>query len=400
LKVEQIHRLYNNIKEISGPFRLSDLIDQPDDLEVFLEESGLFFWTFDNWGSRQYLLKEFFFNGAVFSIHLVKAEVAKKVLCAPSRFLPFTDKLLPLFIDGKEVSLNSTKVSLSCLQSVYCVDKGQRLISFMETAEGRDFTSLQEVSKCHIPTYDLSSINIAPGAHMRVSLGEDCLIADIFCSEEINLLEIREWNQEMEKSLKGILDEFGPITNIYTQLEQAYFYGPELLRKQNSPAIRDFVKMSKELEIIDFVFRRIIWKKGVSPINSTQLKKEASQVIRELRKPHVSPFFASYLSEDMQPHFRCGRKIPVMKEDTNQIALVIRKVALWLINNRKFLIVEEVPIEETLMFYSAFSDLQRICELFHKEEVTISEDLYMSFQMNSEIIRELMEYLQVSFTSE
>ena len=78
----------------------------------------------------------------------------------------------------------------------------------------------------------------------------------------------------MEKALTGVVDEFGPVTSIYTQLEQAYFYGPEKLRKGGAPAIRDFLEMSKKLEVIDFVFRRIIWKKDVSPASSVQLRKK------------------------------------------------------------------------------------------------------------------------------
>ena len=78
--------------------------------------------------------------------------------------------------------------------------------------------------------YDLSGFKLLPGDHLRIKVKPGVLEAEIIHSEQIDLAKIAEWCTLMEKSLYGVLKEFGPLTDIYTQIEQAYFCQKLLLK--------------------------------------------------------------------------------------------------------------------------------------------------------------------------
>ena len=387
-----------------GPFRLKDLPDCPENFEQFLEESGLFFWTFDNWGSRQYLRKEHFFDESTFSIHLSSAEIKYKFLCAPARFLPFTSNILPLKLNGKSVEIVRRKPGIRCLEAVYSLDKGLNFITTLQQIENRDFLNLKAAAHYEIPVYDLSQFELVPGDHIRLTLKKNVLEAHVFNSEEINISAVSNWCSLMEKTICGILDEFGPTTDIITQLEQAYFYGPELLRKNQSPAIRDFIKLSRKLKVTDFVFRKIIWYSGKSPATSKQVQKEKLQVVQELQRPSISQGYASFLDESMLDNFRVEEAefaqyaFQATSDLEDKIAHKVKTLSLWILNNRDSFYSENLPVEEMLMFYVSFCELQRICDLY-RNEGRLTDDLLEAFKLNSEILNDLMEFLQACIIS-
>jgi hypothetical protein len=405
-KITKNELYLQKLNKISGSFRLKDLEDYaslPFDFENSLEESDLFFWTYDNWGSREYLSKEAFFDESVFSLHLADNETHEKMLVAPARFKPFTQKILPMKINGHTLPLSKKKISLKCLKSVYEIDNGLALIEFMQRKYGRDFPNLEAVAaNCHVPVYDLSGVELKAGAHLKVSLHGGYLSAQVYNSEDIDFQGVQNWCETMERVLCGVLDEFGPLSSIYTQLEQAYFYGPAFLRSGNSMSIRDFLKLSKKIKIMDFVFRKIIWYEKDSPTESLKLKSKALQVLEELRNPHLSAVFVSFLNEDLRQHFHCEDTdtTQTVLHHESELAVMVRKIALWLVNNRTFLCSEDFPIEEVLMFYASFADFQRICQLYSVADMTANEDLQETFQMSSEILIDLMAFLQTYFLAE
>ena len=389
------------------PFKLAELGEDSDELEEILDESGYFFCSFNNCGTREYLSKKYFFNGSRFTIHFSSYEENRHLLCAPLRFLPFTRESLEMKIDGKVIPLIKKKLPLKCLESVYSLDSGQELVKFLNAKLSTTIFSLKAVSGLEIDVYDFSELTIKPGDHLRLSLNGNTLEGIIFNSEDIDLREAQTWCEKFEKSLLGVLREFGPFSDVYTQLEMTYFYGEQVIRNSSALAIRDFLKLSKKVQLADFIFQKIIWFSNNNPIISPEVEKKLSLIHENFQnKPQVNGAFYALLGEKLQESFDVALESSVSEFEAlskydKQLQRTIRRVALWIEKNKHIIADQEMPKNEILMFEAAFNELQFLSAYYFenrnvKEAV---EHFEGALEINFEILVELMGFLQEYYLS-
>ena len=389
------------------PFKLEELGEDLDELEETLDESGHFFCSFDNCGTRQYLSKKYFFNGSQFTIHFSAYEERSRVLCAPLRFLPFSKENLEMVVDGKTAPLIKKKLPLKCLESIYSLDGGQEFLKFLNTSSPAKVFSLKAVSGMEIDVYDFSEFAINPGDHLRLTLNGTTLEGKVLSSEDIDLKEAQNWCEKFEKSLLGVLREFGPFSDIYTQLEMAYFYGGQSLRNSSAIAIRDFLKLSKKVQLVDFIFQKIIWFSNNNPIIAPEVEKKLSLIHEDFQnKPQVNEAFYTLLGEELQKVFDVCAAYPhhefeAKSKHDKQVQRTIRRVALWIKKNKHIIADQEMPKNEILMFDAAFTELQFLCAYYfenHQFQGAV-EHFEGALEINFEILIELMGFLQEYYLS-
>jgi len=389
------------------PFKLKELGNETDNLEEVLDESGLFFCNFDNCGTREYLSKKYFFNGSQFTAHFTGHEEKNRVLCAPLRFLPFTREVLDLRVDGQLIPIVKKKFSLKCLEDIYSLDHGQELIKFINSSTEKTVFSLKAASGIDLDAYDFTNLEIKPGDHLRITLKDNSLEGDLFNSEELNLKLAQQWCESFEASLLGVLREFGPFSDVYSQLEMAFFYGEQSLRNASALAIRDFLKLSKKVHLVDFVFQKIIWFSESSPMNTPEVERKLALIHENFHsKPHVNGAFYSLLDNELKGAFETYddseiNDFQAISKIEKQVQRTVRRIALWINNNKHIIEESDMPSNEILMFDAAFLELQFLCS--HFLEINIEEGAKGHFEnaleINFEILSELMAFLQEYYLS-
>ena len=389
------------------PFKLTELGEELEELEEILDESGFFFCNFDNCGTREYLSKKYFFNASSFTVHFTSYEESRGILCAPLRFLPFTKETPELKIDGKIIPISKQKFPLKCLEQVYSLDHGQELVKFLNKNSDNTVFSLKAVSGLELDIYDLSSLSIKPGDHLRLHLNNDSLVGEIISSEDLNWAQAQSWCEKFEKSLMSVLREFGPFTDVYSQLEMAFFYGDQSLRNSSAIAIRDFLKLSKKVELVDFTFQKIIWFSGNSPLSAPEVERKISLIQDNFHnKPFVDSSFFNILDKDLRKHFSTVSEIQQneFKAESSfdkQLQRTIRRIAIWISQNNHIIADKEMPKNEVLMFDAAFTELQFLCIYYMKNKSSQDEQEHFqsALEINFEILSELMAFLQEYYLS-
>jgi hypothetical protein len=399
---------YNDdfIKEVcqkKNAFYLSEIQDKCDLAEDLLDESGLFLSTYDNEGNRRFISKEAFFLDSSFSIHFSKKEIEGLYLVAIGRFIPFTHSELPLFVEGRELSLIERKISVNCLRNVLSLDNGQALLERLREKTNEVVFNLSFAAKEPIKVYDLSPIKdeLKAGSHLELKLSKDRLDGILVQSDQIALSKIRQWCESLEKSFLSVIKEFGPFASVSEQVSLAYFYGPSLLRKSPSLALRDFINLSPKLEIRDFIFQRIVWIKGEDPLKSCQAISQATQIKQALLTSiEVTQAFFKRIPSSAKPLFKTGESEYRVKgkENVKLDSLVLRSV-LWLQNSQGNLKRSCLPIEELLIFDAIFQDIQNLCVLYDdlSSERFELEDFKDALDLSSRMLQEVCELLQMYY---
>ena len=400
------HEIIQKALNLNRPFIIAELGENEMDPEDLLDNSGLFFCNFDSCGTKTYISKQLFFDSSVFTVHFTKDELKNKFLTAPIRFFPFTQKSLPLFIDGKEVKLKKRKLSLRCLEDVYQLDHGQQLIKHLNESSENTLLTIKSLQNVALPVYDFSEFTLSPGDHLKITLCKDRLNAEVFNSEDINLQSAQAWCEQFEKSLLSVLREFGPFNDFYSQIELAYFYGRESLRRGESIALRDFFNLSKKIVLVDFIFQKIIWFKNNDPSNSPEAQKRLAAIKTVFAdKVEVSSEFYVLLNQELQAGFitdspgeqSCNEKTEVYKT----LKRSVLRVALWIVNYKTLFHDPEMPANEILMFEAAFNEFQFLCSYYFKNSSIkgFSENFEEALELNFEILMELMDFLREYYYS-
>ena len=397
--------IINNALTYDRPFKTDEVSGEPDLIEEILDESALFFCNFDSCGTRTYLSKKFFFNGSEFTVHLNDYEVKNKILVAPLRFLPFTPDMPQLTLNGVKTVLTSRKIPLKCLENIYSLDHGQGLIKHLNEISEKTLLNLHSLVNEPLTVYDLSAVELNPGDHLHLKLMGDKLEGTAVTSENIDLAQAQKWCMNFEKSLQSVLREFGPFTDLYTQLELAYYYGGKNLREEGGLAVRDFLNLSKKLTLCDFVFRKIIWFSDSDPLDSAEAKKKIQHIQNEfLDAPEVNPAFYYLLDDKLKKSFSCLNEDiedPVAQSPalTKVLKRTVRRVALWITSNHHIISDVNMPVSETLMFAAAFDEFQFLCDYFVNRANIDHEEFEEALRLNFEILSELMEFLKEYFHS-
>lgn len=400
------HEIVQKALDLNKPFIIAELGENKMDPEDLLDNSGLFFCNYDSCGTKTYISKQLFFESSVFTVHFSKDELKNRFLAAPIRFLPFTDQLLPLFIDGKEVKLQKRKLSLKCLEDVYQLDHGQQLIKHLNESSDNTLLTLKSLLNIKLDVYDFSDFKLAPGDHLKLTLEKGALHGELFNSEDINLQGAQKWCEQFEKSLLSVLREFGPFNDFYTQIELAYFYGQESLRKGGSIALRDFFKLSKKVDLVDFIFQKAIWFSNNDPVNSPEaVKKMASVRMAFEDRVEVNAEFYSLLNDELKEHFKSTECIEhFFKEETKAFKSLQRstlRIALWIKNHKQMFFDNEMPVNEILMFEAAFSEFQFLCSYYFQNSRLneFDENFEEALELNFEILMELTDFLREYYHS-
>lgn len=392
--------------DLDGPFLLSELSVSDDMIEDVLEGSGLFFWTFDNDGSRRFISKKDFFEGSEFSIHLSKEEIAGAYLVAAGRFLPFTDQTPPLSINGKDIKLIKKCIPCGCLEKVLSLDSGRSLIQTLSEQTGRNIYSLDVFESQEIAVYDLSPLRaeLKNGIHIQLKIFNGSLEGNLSHVEDIELDRLQRWCELMEKSFIGVLKEFGTFTEISEQLELAYFYGSSQLREAPALALRDFLSLSKKLKVYDFIFRRVVWFCDQSPLDSLFAREKALEVRKSLQKKvTVNGAFYSLVPEQSKNMFLAESLVDFPENDLmKNLKTSVLKSVLWISNSQSHLDSDALPVEELLLFDAVFADLQNLCEIYRKLPVdkTSLDDFSGAVDLNSTMLGEVCELLQIYYLSD
>lgn len=387
------------------PFKLIELGAEIDELEEILDDSGLFFCNFDNCGTREYLSKKFFFQGSNFTVHFTSYEERHRLLCAPLRFLPFSSEIPEMKIAGRPVPLIKKKLPLTCLENVYSLDHGQELVKHINSSTSNTVFSLKAVSGIELPVYDFAEFSLKAGDHLRFTLHSSCLEGEILRSEDINFKEAQQWCEKFERSLLGVLREFGPFSDVYSQLEMAYFYGDQSIRNSSALAIRDFLQLSKKVQLADFVFQKIIWFSESDPLSSPEVDKKISLIQDNFsEKPFVNKEFYFLLGKDLAGSFVSSSDslhLDTEPECDRKLKRTVRRAALWIKNNKQVIIDPEMPKNEILMFDAALSELQYLCAYFfsNKTDDDSAKHFQSALEINFEILSELMSFLQEYYLS-
>lgn len=397
--------IINNALTYDRPFKTEEIEGEPDLIEEILDESALFFCNFDNCGTRTYLSKKYFFNGSEFTVHLNDYEVKNKILVAPLRFLPFTPDIPLLKVNGKQVKLVSRRIPLKCLENIYSLDHGQGLIKHLNENSEKTLLNLHSLVNESLSVYDLSEVELDAGVHLHLKLNGEKIEGRTVSSEDIDLAQAQKWCMGFEKSLQSVLKEFGPFTDLYTQLELAYYYGGKNLREEGGLAVRDFLELSKKLTLCDFVFRKIIWFSDTKPANSAEAKKKIQHIQNEFSDaPEVNSAFYLLLDDKLKKSFSCSTKIT---EDSinhssplsKTLIRTVRRVAIWITNNHHIISDVNMPVSETLMFAAAFDEFQFLCDFFVNRTNIDHEEFEEALRLNFEILSELMDFLKEYFHS-
>ena len=401
------HALVLKALKLERPFSIDELGENDTDPEELLDESGLFFCNYDNCGTKTYISKKSFFECSQFTVHFTAEEIKKGILLAPLRFVPFTADECELVINGKEVKKLQKAPGLKCLEEVYHLDHGQHLIKYLNESSDKTLLNLNSLQKEKLTVYDFSSYELQAGDHLHIILRKGRLEAKIFHSEDIDIQKAQNWCVQFEKSLLGVLREFGPFYEFSTQIELAYFYGAESLRKQGPIALRDFLSLSKKIKLVDFIFQKIIWYSDQDPVKSAEAQRKLSSM-RECfgEKTVVCPSFYSLLSDDLQKAFVVlspfdAAQMVESKASSQKLSKAARRTALWIINNRALFQDEDMPEAELLMFEAAFNEFQFLCTFYmdNKDDRDFEENFLEALELNFEIFTELMAFLTEYFHS-
>ncbi|MCM8532057.1 MAG: hypothetical protein NE330_12910 [Lentisphaeraceae bacterium] len=390
--------------KLKEPFCLENVDPENHFSEEWLESSDLFFWVFDNDGSRQFISKQSFFEGSKFCVHLEKAEILGNYLVAPARFLPFISGRPELIISGKPIPLIKKNLRPSDLKKVFALDEGQEFIRQIQNDEDHQLTSLDSEMKVETLVYDLSAFSeeIQNGVHLSLVVKKGRLEGKLLQSEEINLGAVKVWCEQMEKTLLGVFKEFGPFYDISQQLELAYFYGPSKLRNCPSLAMRDFIKLSSFIESKSFVFRQILWFRGKNPLDSTYSIDKANKFRNSLSSSlEVDAAFYSLIPSDCKSFFKSIDAL--LKNDLeapSELQLAVNKLALWIKNSQANLNGSELAVEEMLILESVFLDLQYLCQRFFNRVLDVDlEEFLKAVELNTKMLQEVCELLQFFYFS-
>ena len=401
------HELVKKALKLERPFSIEELGGNDIDPEALLDNSGLFFCNYDSCGTKTFISKQVFFEGSQFTVHFTREELKRKILIAAIRFQPFTLEQLPLFVLEKEIPLIMKKPSLKCLEEVHHLDHGQQLIKYLNERSEKTLLNLQSLQNEELGVYDFSSVDLQPGDHLEITLKENCLYAQIINSEDIDLQKAQLWCEKFEKSLLSVLREFGPFQDFTTQLELAYFYGPKSLRLDGPIALRDFLNLSKKIELVDFIFRKILWFSDSDPVKSSEALSSLSRMkVGFCDKVIVCDFFYLLLDEELKCEFTAQGRSTFATDDENseiykKLQLAVRKVALWIKNHKSIFVDDEMPAAELLMFEAAFSEFQFLCNFYieNKRFEGFIESFDEALEFNFEILVELMDFLREYYHS-
>lgn len=400
------HEIVKKALKIDRPFSIEDLGKNDIDPEDLLDNSGLFFCNYDNCGTKTYISKQVFFQGSKFTIHFTREELKRKILIAPIRFQPFTSEDLPLFINGREIPLKQIKPGLKCLKEVYSLDYGQQLIKYLNERSEHTLLNLQSLQNEKLGVYDFSEFDLQAGDHLQILLKGNCLTAEIFNSEDIDLLKAQSWCEKFEKSLLSVFREFGPFQDFTTQIELAYFYGQESLRTSGPIALRDFLNLSKKIELVDFVFQKILWFSDRDPVSSSEAVKKLKNLKTSFRgKVSVCDSFFSLLKKDLKKEFEplSTSSLSHLEKDGvyKKLETGVTRVALWIINHKSLFLDDEMPASELLMFEAAFIEFQFLCTFYveNKNTKDFAENFQEALEFNFEILLELMDFLREYYHS-
>ena len=397
--------IITNALGLKRPFKLEEINNHQSCSEEEFESTGLFFCNFDNCGTKTYISKKYFFDDSTFTVHFTNNELKDKFLVAPLRFFPFTNEELTLRLNARKIPLIKKKLNLKCLESVYSLDNGQAVIKYLNENSSNTLLNLRSLINEEISVYDFSSVELKQGDHLQVHLQDGELIAEVFNSEDINLPEAQKWCENFEKSLLSVLSEFGPFNDLYTQIELAYFYGSESLRKGSSIALRDFLNLSRKIKLQDFVFQKIIWFADSDPVNSSESIKHLASIKANFEdKIEVSSGFYSLIDEQLKAEFICNSEQKNLLDNSEaykKLSLAVRKTVLWLSNNKLVLTDESAPQNELLMFDAALKEFQFLCDYYaqHHKNSDIRDQFIEALELNFEILFELMEFLREYYHS-
>ncbi|MCM8537864.1 MAG: hypothetical protein NE334_18120 [Lentisphaeraceae bacterium] len=396
---------FKSVLKLKEPFCLDEVDPENHFSEELLETSELFFWVFDNDGSRQFISKQSFFEGTKFRVHLEKNEIEEKYLVAPARFLPFVSSIPKLIISGKEVPVIRKSIKSAYLKKVFALDEGQEFIRQLQTDQSRQLTSLEADFEIETSVYDLSAFSdeIQNGVHLSLIVKEGTVSGELLQSEDINLGAVKTWCEQMEKTLLGVFKEFGPFYDISQQLELAYFYGPNKLRSCPSLAIRDFIKLSAYIESKSFVFRKILWFKDRNPLESAFAIDKATKFRDALASSlEVDAAFYSLLPVECELFFSSVNNEAMSEKNApSELQVAVNKFALWVKNSQDNLSGSELAVEEMLILESVFLDLQYLCQRFLNPALVVDpKEFLQAVELNTKMLQEVCELLQFFYFSD
>jgi len=172
--------------------------------------------------------------------------------------------------------------------------------------------------------------------------------------------------------------------------------------------LRDFLSLSKKVKLTDFVFRQIIWFAENDPVNSPEAMKKLSTLRHGFTgAPDVNASFYSLLDTKLKKEFTADQEcsIPAGVEALDfypELKRTVRRVALWIQNNKKIISDPEMPSHEILMFEAAFCEFQFLCDYFleSKNRRSCEINFEEALKLNFEILNELMVFLSEYYLSE